>query len=670
MKLRFLAVISILILTSASFLFSEEKKADGTAPKLIRGFQLLSDKELEDGWLLLFDGKTFFGWEAKPMQDRRPLGIPDPKICIARGVMKIETEIPIRIKTPLAPVRPWVLEIRYRTEGDFAGKLFAGVPVLENGQKISRIAEIPLAESADSALITVEAPSETQNSDVIVNGKETQLGSPLLEKGIEFVIDRGTLFIETVRYRQSKTPIFNGTDLSGWKIAGESAVEVADGAVHITGGSGDLESDLVLSDGIVSFEFKENVSPCNSGFFFRSIPGSKMDGYECQMNNAPPEEDRPKFLGNDTGSIFRREVARRVVADPSDWTAVSLMADGPFFRTWVNGIPALVWTDTRDSNENPRKGSRLEAGTIQFQGHDPSTDVTIRRIAAAASSTDEAAAITASAAAQPALSSDNAAFLAFKPCFDQLKADGIELTDFHIHLRGGMTPETALQRQKETGLYPGVLENAGRNWPLADNDTLKAFIDSAEEAAYRDDPSQKSLLVGIQVNDRDWYKALDPELLKRLDFVLADTMIMGTDAEGNPQKLWLLPADYDVDLDVWMEEYMNHYRTILDEPITILANPTYLPLFAEDHYDELWTDERIDEIVSKAVEKGIALEIQAESPFPQDRFIRKALEKGAKLSFGTNNFDSVLKKLDRWEEVFSKYHLKKEDILQREDVLK
>ena len=32
--------------------------------------------------------------------------------------------------------------------------------------------------------------------------------------------------------------------------------------------------------------------------------------------------------------------------------------------------------------------------------------------------------------------------------------------------------------------------------------------------------------VGVQVNDRDWYTKHDPELLKRLDFVLADTMIM------------------------------------------------------------------------------------------------------------------------------------------------
>ena len=119
-----------------------------------------------------------------------------------------------------------------------------------------------------------------------------------------------------------------------------------------------------------------------------------------------------------------------------------------------------------------------------------------------------------------------------------------------------------------------------------------------------------------------------------------------------------------------MEDYMDHYRRILDEPITILANPTYLPKFAEEHYDELWTEDRMDEIIEKAAQKGIALEVQAESPFPNARFIRKALDRGVKISFGTNNFDPVLKNLDRWNWAFENFELRNENILQKGDVLK
>ena len=55
-------------------------------------------------------------------------------------------------------------------------------------------------------------------------------------------------------------------------------------------------------------------------------------------------------------------------------------------------------------------------------------------------------------------------------------------------------------------------------------------------------------------------------------------------------------------------------------------------------------------LVAKAVARGIALEIQAESPFQRPRFLRIAKGMGAKFSFGTNNFDARPKDLSRWLE--------------------
>ena len=77
----------------------------------------------------------------------------------------------------------------------------------------------------------------------------------------------------------------------------------------------------------------------------------------------------------------------------------------------------------------------------------------------------------------------------------RLKAKGIPLTDYHIHIRGGMTPEKALDWMKKTGVRSGVLENVGKDWPLSDNAKLKAFIDDAARFP--------ELPIGIQVNDRD-----------------------------------------------------------------------------------------------------------------------------------------------------------------------
>ncbi len=227
------------------------------------------------------------------------------------------------------------------------------------------------------------------------------------------------------------------------------------------------------------------------------------------------------------------------------------------------------------------------------------------------------------------------------------ETQGIPVYDMHIHLRGGMTAEKAAIRQAKTGIKSGVLENFGRDWPLSDNDKLRAFIAEARK---------HPVLVGIQVNDRDWYEVIDPELLAELDFVLADTMIMGVNPEGKPRRLWI--DDYKIDdAQAWMETYLAHNLRILDEPVSILANPTYLPAQLADRYDELWTDARMEAVIKKAVEKGVALEIQAESVFPNARFLELAKKHGAKISLGTNNYDDKPKNMDRWFELMEKLEL-------------
>ncbi len=215
----------------------------------------------------------------------------------------------------------------------------------------------------------------------------------------------------------------------------------------------------------------------------------------------------------------------------------------------------------------------------------------------------------------------------------RLKAKGIPLTDYHIHIRGGMTPEKAADWAKKTEIRSGVLENVGKGWPLSDNDKLKAFIEDAQRFP--------ELLIGIQVNDRDWFKTIDPALWKKLDYVLADTMIM------DGQKLWL-EKDYEIaDENAWFEKYFNHCMTVVNEPTTILANPTYLPEKVVHRYDDFWTAERMEKLIDAAVKNNVALEIQAGTKFPNKKFIELALKKGAKISIGRNNHDDKPNELKR-----------------------
>ena len=238
------------------------------------------------------------------------------------------------------------------------------------------------------------------------------------------------------------------------------------------------------------------------------------------------------------------------------------------------------------------------------------------------------------------------------------KARGIVLTDWHIHIRGEMTPQKASERETLSGIRSTVLENFGREWPLPDSAALATFVRDCKAVKGADG---KPMPVGIQVNDRDWYEQITPEVYGQLDFVLADTMIMGETAEGKPRRLWLPDVKID-DADAWMEAYMAHNLRVLGEPVSILANPTYLPPCIADQYDRLWTEARMLDVIAKAIERGVALEIQAESDFPKPAFIRLAKQMGAKFSFGTNNFNDKVKDLSAWFNVIEQFDLQASDI--------
>lgn len=230
----------------------------------------------------------------------------------------------------------------------------------------------------------------------------------------------------------------------------------------------------------------------------------------------------------------------------------------------------------------------------------------------------------------------------------------LPLFDYHVHLRGGMTVEKALARRNETGFRAGVLRNLGQGWPLETDAQLQAFLDSVAD---------KPVLVGVQVNDRDWHEKHSPELLNRLDYVLADTMIMPMPTDADPPvKLWMAESYRLDDPEAWMERYVRHTLQVLSEPIDILANPTYLPPAVADRYDELWTETRMGRVVDRAVAKGVALEIPARSEYPQDRFIRLAKERGARFCFGSNNFDDQPVDMSRCLQVIDRFALTEQDL--------
>ncbi|MDR1924600.1 MAG: DUF1080 domain-containing protein [Planctomycetaceae bacterium] len=307
-------------------IFGAEPKPEVVKPEVLTGFEPLSEAELQSGWLRLFDGVSLYGW------------------------------LPV--------------EGKYTVQG--------GLLVSEQKENC----QIRFTSQFGNSIVTGErrpANAEGNWTSFALNLKTDKSDR---SKTPDIKLDSGQFRNIKIKPQEMKS-LFDGKTLNGWKVKPKDdariEAKIENGAIRLIGGSGAIESAGRYGDFILQLEYKTD-KPINSGVFFRCIPDELMNGYECQIFNNPPDDDYKKFIGTDTGGIFRRQVGRKVGAKDGEWNHLTIFARGTKISTWVNGIQTADWTDERKANPNPRRGCRTEAGTIQFQGHDPATDIMFRNI--------------------------------------------------------------------------------------------------------------------------------------------------------------------------------------------------------------------------------------------------------------------------------------------------
>jgi hypothetical protein len=145
-------------------------------------------------------------------------------------------------------------------------------------------------------------------------------------------------------------PLFNGKDLSGWKVVnGTAPYTVVDGAIVGTTVAGSPNSFLVTEknygDFIFECEVKQEVGPSNSGIMFRALSTpdymkGRVHGYQLEIDPSTRAW---------TGGIY--DEARRGWFYPGnlnpagqaayrygEWNHLRIEAIGPSLRTWVNGV--------------------------------------------------------------------------------------------------------------------------------------------------------------------------------------------------------------------------------------------------------------------------------------------------------------------------------------------
>ena len=376
--------------------------------------ELLPEDELADGWISLFDGHSLFGWK-RP--DQANWHVEDGAIVVDSGEkcllctstefsdyeLKIDFRCPpttnsgVFLHTALAPEDPAIDCYELNIAGP-------DNPFPTGSLVFRQKAEIdPVSPDWHSYHVTIDGADVT----VVLDGEQIleYIDPQPLERGpIGLQFNTGEIAFRNIRLKPRGTErIFNGRDLSGWKTYPEMASKftvTAAGEINVRDGRGQLETEASYGDFVLQLECIAHAEKLNSGIFFRCIPGDTMMGYECQIQNGFENGDRTQPEDCGTGGIFRRQDARYVVADDLDWFWLTLIADGPHMAAWVDGYQVSDWTDEREPDENPRKGLRLEPGTIMIQGHDPTTNLSFRNLRIAPLATRQEAAASESEATE------------------------------------------------------------------------------------------------------------------------------------------------------------------------------------------------------------------------------------------------------------------------------
>jgi hypothetical protein len=150
-------------------------------------------------------------------------------------------------------------------------------------------------------------------------------------------------------YGQTKS-LFNGKDLSGWKVHGTEKWYVEDGLLICESGPdeeyGYLSTNQSFKNFELTVEFKQEADG-NSGVFFRSfIEGTKITGWQAEV--APP--------GHNTGGIYESYGRGWLIKpDPEkdkalkmgEWNTMKIKAVDDKVITWLNGKKMIKFKDPK-----------------------------------------------------------------------------------------------------------------------------------------------------------------------------------------------------------------------------------------------------------------------------------------------------------------------------------
>lgn len=146
------------------------------------------------------------------------------------------------------------------------------------------------------------------------------------------------------------TSIFNGKDLSGWKIHGTEKWYVSGGELVCESGPdaeyGYLATEKQYKDFELTLEFKQSANG-NSGVFFRSsLDGTKISGWQVEV--APPNSATGGIYESyGRGWLIKPDEEAQKALKFGEWNTMKIRVVGGHVTTWLNGKQMVELTDEK-----------------------------------------------------------------------------------------------------------------------------------------------------------------------------------------------------------------------------------------------------------------------------------------------------------------------------------
>lgn len=423
------------------------------------------------------------------------------------------------------------------------------------------------------------------------------------------------IMLESCTSNYKSRSLFQGKNMDQWDIRGD--VSLNNQLLVLNEGS-----SVTLKDGDYS-DFELNVTARTVGHgkgyigFHTDEQGKK--GYRVALNNDLESHE----WWTKTGSLLSIRNLTKSTVKTNDWFDMQIRVDGKRITVSLNGSPVVEYTEPAKPYRRSENSSQiLSSGTFVIQSNEGTLEIksaSLTRLPENNNTADpQASAIDETT--DPII---------------RLHQENFPVLDYHVHLKG-ITAEQAAIRSRQLGINYALAPNCGIGFPITNDSEVITYLETMKGQPF---------IQAMQGEGREWPQTFSEEVRKQFDYVFTDAMTF-TDTKGRRTRLWMPDEVFVEDEQQYMDLIVQKIVDVMQEPMDVYVNPTFLPAVMSDRYDDFWTEARMDKVIRAMVTTDKVLEINNRYEIPNQAFIQKAKDAGLKFTFGTNNSDGDFGKLE------------------------